>query len=137
MSNFSGAHQFGTSFFWWHILPKSSIRLLYANRLFLSSVFPFFGYNGTLLRPQNVERHLLKNKSCYHHNANGRFGIIHFCRQVCLLQTNFFIICPAVFGYNGPPGNFWFAKAVFTKWHFFCEIVFLQLSFIFLLHRFA
>ena len=58
---------------------------------FLSSVFPFFGYNGTLLRPQNVERHLLKNKSCYHHNANGRFGIIHFCRQVCLLQLTFLL----------------------------------------------
>ena len=42
---------------------------------FLSSAFPFIGNNGTPLRPQNVKTSV-QNISSYHHNANGRFGII-------------------------------------------------------------
>ena len=41
--------------------------------LFLSSVFPFIGYNGPPLCPQNVKTSVQKYKS-YHYNANDRFG---------------------------------------------------------------
>ena len=38
-----------------NLKPKSVIRRLCANIFLLSSVFPFIGYNGTTLRPQNVK----------------------------------------------------------------------------------
>ena len=52
---------------------------------FLSSAFPSFGYNGTALRPQNVETSVKKNKSCNHHNANDRFGLNSHLLNRCLL----------------------------------------------------
>ena len=56
--------------------PKSVIRLLCANKLsFCHLPFRF----SVAMEPHcalKTERHLNKNKSCYHHNANDRFGFI-------------------------------------------------------------
>ena len=61
---------FGTGFFY----PKSVIRLLCANKLsFCHLPFRF----SVAMEPHcalKTQRHLNKNKSCYHHNANDRFG---------------------------------------------------------------
>ena len=130
--------QFGTSFFFdGTYYPNRPLDYYAQTDFFLSSVFPFFGYNGTPLRPQNVERHLLKNKSCYHHNANGRFGIIHFCRQVVYCKLTFLLFVLLFLVTMALQATFDLLKPFLPNDIFFCEIVFLQLSFIFLLHRFA
>ena len=57
------------------VKPKSAIRLLRANKLsFCHLSFRF----SVTMEPHcalKTERHLFKNKSCYHHNSNDRFGL--------------------------------------------------------------
>ncbi len=54
--------------------PKSVIRQLRPNNSFFASILLFLGYNGITLRPQNIKTSA-KKITCYHHNANDRFGL--------------------------------------------------------------
>ena len=58
------------------IKPKSVIRLLRANTLSICHLPRRFSITMEPHCALKAAEHLFKNKGCYHHNANDRFGII-------------------------------------------------------------
>ena len=55
--------------------PKSAIRLLRANELSFCHISLCFSVTMEPHCALKTKRNLLKNNSCYHHNANDRIGL--------------------------------------------------------------
>ena len=70
------------------INPKSVIRLFCATETSFCHLFRHFSVTMAPHCALKVAKHLFKNKSYYHHNANDRFGIIRLLSSVFVRREN-------------------------------------------------
>ena len=69
------------------IKPKSVIRLLRANTLSICHLPRLFSITMEPHCSLKAAEHLFKNKGCYHHNANDRFGLNSISQKsLCTVQ---------------------------------------------------
>ena len=72
--------------------PKSVIRLLRANTLSTCHLPRRFSITMEPHCSLKVAEHLFKNKGCYHHNANDRFGLNSFFSNMEVFRVGVFFI---------------------------------------------